>query len=86
MLSPEFWQNAWQQERRDRRDNAKAQIPGQRLPALRRHIHQLFNIAKHQSCLRCDVLAGGGDRDLPVRPVDQLRVEYSLEFLDGIAR
>ncbi len=76
-------QHGRQQERRDRRNDAHAQLAMQR-PALRpRHFGQLLGLAKHGDRLVGDLLAERREADHAAGPFDQGEAEQGLEFAEA---
>ena len=80
----ELRQHFGQHEGGNRRNDPEPEFAGQRLVLTAGQLDERLNILQAQACLRCDLLADGGDRNVAVRAVDELGVEQGLEFADGV--
>ena len=58
-------------------------MTGVRIFLLAGSLDKRFNIANNQFRLCCDILTSGRDRNLAIRPVHKLRIQQTLQILEG---
>ncbi len=82
----EFRQHLWQQERRNRGNDAESKLAGKRLVFACGRLDEVMKIPEHEPRERGDLLPDLGNGYLAIRPIDELGAESTFEFTDSAGK